>query len=149
MLGALRIVLGEPLLEESSTVRQPHDHVGSLFAPAAAAASRTCSIVLSFSAGTSAAIITPHGTPFSFSFRTTSRRRCGLAARGSSFRASLRSLARADRDERFAGDASAHRTEEIEIALDERRLGNNAHRVLYSASTSRICRVMRYLRSIG
>src|SRR6185503_13215800 len=49
------------------------------FAPAAAAASSTCSIVLSLSAGMSAATITPQGTLLSFRRRTTSSRLCALA----------------------------------------------------------------------
>jgi len=45
-------------------------------------------MVLSFSAGISAATITPQGTPAAESVLSTSSRRCGLAARGSSLRAS-------------------------------------------------------------
>ena len=63
----------------------------ALVAPAELAPSSTSSMLLSESAGMIGATITPQGTPAEARARSVSRRRCGLAARGSNRRANARS----------------------------------------------------------
>src|SRR3954463_13106484 len=98
-------------------------------APAPAAASSTCSIVLSLSDGMSAAIMTPHGTPLAASACRMPRRRAGVAARGPApppgrrgaglEPAGERPVERADRDEHLDEVLFGHRREQVEIALDQ------------------------------
>jgi hypothetical protein len=75
------------------------------------------------------ATITPTGTPARASASSACSRRCGAAARGSIRRASV-AIERRDRQVDARHALRRHRRDDVEVALDERRLGDDRERVL-------------------
>ena len=102
------------------------------------------SISASLIAGMTGATITEVGTPAPASRRSASRRRAGVAARGSITRASLGSSVVTE-SATLTRPCARHARQDVEIAQHQRRFGDDADRMAGSARALRGCaRMTRY-----
>ena len=88
------------------------------------------------------ATITVVGTPASERSRSAPSRRSGVAARGSIARASLRSSVVTD-SATLHEVPLGHPRQDVDVAEHQRRLGDDADRMVGASSTSSTSRMMR------